>query len=63
MTIQEIMTGLKEWLLNKFAQKDGDYVSLNSGTTNDFKKIRGGGQKKDGYIENAHKIILVQEQG
>lgn len=46
MTIQEIMMGLKEWLLNKFAQKDGDYVSLNSGTTNDFKKIRGGGRRR-----------------
>lgn len=62
MTIQEIMTSLKEWLLNKFAQKDGNYASLNSGTSNDFKKI-GGGRKMDGYIENAHKIILVQEQG
>ena len=43
MTIQEIMTSLKEWLLNKFAQKDGNYASLNSGTSNDFKKIGGGG--------------------
>lgn len=48
MTIQEIMTSLKEWLLNKFAQKDGDYASLNSGTSNDFKKIGGGAE--DGWL-------------
>ncbi len=42
------MTGLKEWLLNKFAQKDGDYVSLNSGTANDFKKIEG--EAEEGWL-------------